>query len=83
MFSMTGNDIKEIFAPGNCMEGQVVDYIIDAWFSSSDQYKTGERVMLTPGFIHVSSRGLIIFKLNFTFMVYYMIQKFSLRIYLT
>ena len=77
---MTGEDIQAIFAPGECMEGQVIDYIIDIWTKTNEHYRNGERVMLTPGFIKVRSRGLATFSLLFIFMmIYNIIQIFSLR----
>ena len=50
---LIGTNIENIFTPGKCIEGAVVDYIIDGWLGTSEQYKTGERVLLSPDFIKV------------------------------
>ncbi|KAM0908765.1 hypothetical protein ACQ4PT_015247 [Festuca glaucescens] len=49
--SYTGADIKEQFGVGELLDGTTMDYIIDEMRSTSDLYATGERVLLSQGFI--------------------------------
>ncbi|KAM0928685.1 hypothetical protein ACQ4PT_002634 [Festuca glaucescens] len=49
--SYTGADIKEQFGLGELIDGTTMDYIIDEMRSTSDLYATGERVLLSQGFI--------------------------------
>ena len=51
--SYTGADIKEQFCVGELLDGTTMDYIIDEMRSTSDLYATGERVLLSQGFIMV------------------------------
>ncbi|KAM0868699.1 hypothetical protein ACQ4PT_041147 [Festuca glaucescens] len=51
--SYTGADIKEQFGLGELLDGTTMDYIIDEMRSTSDLYATGERELLSQGFIIV------------------------------
>ena len=48
-----GADIGRQFSRGQLLDGTTLDYIIDEMRSTSDLYATGERVLLSPGFIMV------------------------------
>jgi hypothetical protein len=51
--SYTGLEIKKQFGPKELMDGNSIDYIIDEMTSTSDLYASGERVLLSQGFIMV------------------------------
>ena len=74
---LTGTTIENIFTPGKCMEGAVLDYIIDDWCCTSEQYKTGERVLLSPEFIKVRPHGMVTLKLYFCIIDLYCDSYFS------
>ncbi|KAM0911206.1 hypothetical protein ACQ4PT_013651 [Festuca glaucescens] len=46
-----GADIGRQFSSGQFLDGTTMDYIIDEMRSTSDLYATGERVLLSQGFI--------------------------------
>ncbi|KAM0834426.1 hypothetical protein ACQ4PT_063585 [Festuca glaucescens] len=48
---ITGAEIKRQFANGEFMDGGTMDYIIDEMKTTSELYDTGERVLLSQGFI--------------------------------
>ena len=49
----TGAEIKNQFGVNQLLDGTSMDYIIDEMRSTSDLYATGERVLLSQGFIMV------------------------------
>ena len=49
----SGADIGRQFSSGQFLDGTTMDYIIDEMRSTSDLYATGERVLLSQGFIMV------------------------------
>nr|CDM83319.1 unnamed protein product [Triticum aestivum] len=52
--SFTGKRIWEVFAPGQMMEGDVMDFLIDDWKKDPDRnadFASGKRVLLSPYFI--------------------------------
>ncbi|XBH55845.1 hypothetical protein VPH35_077834 [Triticum aestivum] len=52
--SFTGKRIWEVFAPGQMMEGDVMDFLIDDWKKYPDRnvdFVSGKRVLLSPYFI--------------------------------
>jgi hypothetical protein len=49
----TGAEIKKQFGVNQLLDGTSMDYIIDEMRSTSDLYATGERVLLSQGFIMV------------------------------
>jgi hypothetical protein len=56
--SFTGNRVWEVFAPGQLMEGDVMDLLIDDWKKDPERnvYLTsGDRILLSPYFIMVTN----------------------------
>ncbi|XBI09584.1 hypothetical protein VPH35_137102 [Triticum aestivum] len=54
--SFTGKRIWEVFAPGQMMEGDVMDFLIDDWKKDPERnadFASGKRVLLSPYFITV------------------------------
>ena len=54
--TFTGKCIWEVFAPGQMMEGYVMDFLIDDWKKDPDRnvdFASGKRVLLSPYFIMV------------------------------
>ena len=54
--NFTGNRIWEVFSPGQMMEGDVMDFLIDDWKQDPDRnadFASGKRILLTPYFISV------------------------------
>ena len=54
--SFTGKRIWEVFAPGQMMEGDVMDFLIDDWKKDPEgnaNFASGKRVLLSPYFITV------------------------------
>ncbi|XBJ16278.1 hypothetical protein VPH35_007945 [Triticum aestivum] len=54
--SFTGNRIWEVFSPGQMMEGDVIDFLIDDWKQDPERnadFASGKRVLLSPYFITV------------------------------
>ncbi|XBH87170.1 hypothetical protein VPH35_074684 [Triticum aestivum] len=54
--SFTGKRIWEVFAPGQMMEGDVMDFLIDDWKQDPERnvdFASGKRVLLSPYFITV------------------------------
>ncbi|XBI46531.1 hypothetical protein VPH35_110761 [Triticum aestivum] len=54
--SFTRNRIWEVFSPGQMMEGDVMDFLIDDWKQDperNDDFASGKRVLLSPYFITV------------------------------
>ncbi|KAM0829366.1 hypothetical protein ACQ4PT_066917 [Festuca glaucescens] len=51
---ITGAEIKRQFGNGEFLDGGTMDYIIDEMRTTSELYDTGERVLLSQGFIMVS-----------------------------
>ncbi|XBI10472.1 hypothetical protein VPH35_137743 [Triticum aestivum] len=54
--NITGKHIWEVFAPGQMMEGDVMDFLIDDWKKDPDRnvdFASGKRVLLSPYFITV------------------------------
>ena len=52
--SFTGKRIWEVFAPGQMMEGDVMDFIIDDWKQYPERnadFTSGKRVLTSPYFI--------------------------------
>jgi hypothetical protein len=49
----TGAEIKTQFGVNQLLDGTTMDYIIDEVRNTSDLYATGERVLLSQGFIMV------------------------------
>ncbi|XBH96286.1 hypothetical protein VPH35_086700 [Triticum aestivum] len=52
--SFTGKRIWEVFAPGQMMEGDIMDFLIDDWKKDPDRnvdFASGKRVLLSPYFI--------------------------------
>ena len=71
--SFTGKRILEVFAPGQMMEGDVTDFLIDDW--KQDPYRnadfaTGKRILLSPYFITVINQ-IGFFMLNKTAYCFY------------
>ncbi|KAM0918221.1 hypothetical protein ACQ4PT_008839 [Festuca glaucescens] len=48
---ITGDEIKRQFGKGEFLDGATMDYIIDEMKTTSKLYDTGERVLLSQGFI--------------------------------
>ncbi|KAM0850223.1 hypothetical protein ACQ4PT_053242 [Festuca glaucescens] len=48
---LSGNEIKKQFGTGEFRDGATMDYIIDEMKTTSELYHTGERVLLSQGFI--------------------------------
>ena len=53
MVPINGADIKRQFSSGEFLDGGTMDYIIDEMKTTSELYDTGERVLLSQGFIMV------------------------------
>ena len=54
--NLTGKRIWEVFAPGQMMEGDVMDILIDDWKQDPKRnadFASGKRVLLSPYFITV------------------------------
>ncbi|KAM0847900.1 hypothetical protein ACQ4PT_054735 [Festuca glaucescens] len=51
MVPINGADIKRQFSSGKFLDGGTMDYIIDEMKTTSELYDTGERVLLSQGFI--------------------------------
>ena len=52
--NFTAKRIWEVFAPGQMMEGDVMDFLIDDWKKDPDRnvnFASGKRVLLSPYFI--------------------------------
>ena len=71
--SFTGKCIWEVFAPGQMMEGDVMDFLIDDWkqdpYRNSD-FASGKRILLSPYFITVINQ-IGFFLLNKTAYCFY------------
>ncbi|KAM0876608.1 hypothetical protein ACQ4PT_036061 [Festuca glaucescens] len=52
---ITGTDIKRQFSSGEFLDGGTMDYIIDEMKTTSELYDTGERVLLSQGFIMIEA----------------------------
>ena len=71
--SFIGKRIWEVFAPGQMMEGDVMDFLIDDW--KQDPYRnadfaSGKRILLSPYFITVINQ-IGFFLLNKTAYCFY------------
>ena len=54
--SFTGKCIWEVFSPGQMMEGDIMDFLIDDWKQDPERnadFVSGKRVSLSPYFIMV------------------------------
>ena len=54
--NFTGNRIWEVFSPGQMMEGDVMDFLIDDWKQDPERnadFASGKRILLSPYFITV------------------------------
>ena len=54
--SFTGKRIWEVFSPGQMMEGDVMDFLIDDWKQDPERnadFASGKRILLSPYFITV------------------------------
>ena len=71
--SFTGKRIWEVFAPGQMMEGDVMDFLIDDWKQDPDRnvdFTSGKRILLSPYFISVINQ-IGFFLLNKTAYCFY------------
>ena len=54
--NFTGNRIWEVFSPGQMMEGDVMDFLIDDWKQDPERngdFASEKRILLSPYFISV------------------------------
>lgn len=54
--AFTGNRVWEVFAPGQLMEGDVMDFLIEEWKQDPERnvdLTSGDRILLSPYFITV------------------------------
>ena len=71
--TFTGNRIWEVFSPGQMMEGDVMDFLIDDWKQDPDRnvdFASGKRILLSPYFITVINQ-IGFFMLNKTAYCFY------------
>ena len=55
-YILTRKRISEVFSPGQMMEGDVMDFLIDDWKQDPDRnadFASGKRILLSPYFITV------------------------------
>ena len=71
--NFTGNRIWEVFSPGQMMEGDVMDFLIDDWKQDPERnvdFTSGKRILLSPYFISVINQ-IGFFLLNKTAYCFY------------
>ncbi|KAM0840236.1 hypothetical protein ACQ4PT_059839 [Festuca glaucescens] len=57
---LSGNEIKKQFGTSEFLDGATMDYIIDEMNTTSELYHTGERVLLSQGFIMMARMELVL-----------------------